>query len=616
MRYCESPFFYHRRKTREVVIGDPANGGFVMGGHHPVVKQSMLTCDTMDTALSVKQTLELVAVGCQLVRITAPTVKDAANLQNIVAELRKLGCNVPIVADIHFKPDAAMEAVKWVEVVRVNPGNYADTKKFAVKEYNDEQYAAELKRIEEKFAPLVIEAKKLRRCLRIGTNHGSLSDRIMNRFGDTPLGMVESALEFARICRQHDFHNFKFSMKSSNPKVMIECYRLLVARLNELGTDWNYPIHLGVTEAGEGEDGRIKSAIGIGSLLCDGLGDTIRVSLTEDSPREIEVCTDLLAQIPILSNSEFRIPSSEFAFDPFNFEKRETPEIELNEQTKCGGEQLIRVVVTRATWDKVAPKIRPKDDVKPEAVYEDLNIFEIDPTQDFEINCETQLVTVKDGVKLPAITAFRLLSAKLKQLGRNNPILLKDCINFTDAPLTPSLSPSDGERVAKPGEGFPLEPKIALLRASVVIGSLLADGIGDAILVRGEAGGGQSLRLAYNILQAAGCRSFKTDYVACPSCGRTLFNLQTVTARIKARTEHLKGVKIAIMGCIVNGPGEMADADFGYVGGAPNKINLYVGKQAIKFNIPEAEAVERLVDLIKEHNKWVEPEVKEMAIQS
>jgi len=593
MRYCESPYFYHRRQTREITIGDPANGGFVMGGNHPVVKQSMLTCDTMDTALSVRQTLELVAVGCQLVRITAPTVKDAANLANIVAELRKQECTVPIVADIHFKPEAAMEAVKWVEVVRVNPGNYADSKKFATKEYTDEQYAAELKRIEEKFAPLVIEAKKLRRCLRIGTNHGSLSDRIMNRYGDTPLGMVESALEFARICRTHNFHNFKFSMKSSNPKVMIECYRLLVARLEQEGPDWNYPIHLGVTEAGEGEDGRIKSAIGIGSLLCDGLGDTIRVSLTEDSPREIEVCRDLLAQIPLLSNSKVKIPFSDFSFDPFHFEKRQTPEIELNEQIKCGGEQLIRVVVTRATWDKVAPKIRPKDDVKPEAVYEDLNVAEIDPTQDFEVNCETQLVTVKDGVNLPAITTFRLLAAKLKRLGRNNPILLKDCLAF---------------------EPVPLEPKIALLRASVVIGALLADGIGDAILVRGEAGGGQSLRLAYNILQAAGCRSFKTDYVACPSCGRTLFNLQTVTARIKARTEHLKGVKIAIMGCIVNGPGEMADADFGYVGGAPNKINLYVGKTPIKFNIPEAEAVERLVDLIKEHHKWVEPEVKEVAV--
>ena len=275
------------------------------------------------------------------------------------------------------------------------------------------------------------------------------------------------------------------------------------------------------------------------------------------------------------------------SFDPFHFERRDTPEIELAGGVKCGGEQTVRVVVTQATWDKVAPKIRPRDDVKPEGIYEDLNIFEVDPTSDFDVNCETQLVTVKDGVALPAITAFRLLAAKLKRLGRNNPILLKDCTSF---------------------EPVPLEPKIALLRASAVIGSLLADGIGDAILIRGEAGGGQSLRLAYNILQAAGCRSFKTDYVACPSCGRTLFNLQTVTARIKARTDHLKGVKIAIMGCIVNGPGEMADADFGYVGGAPGKINLYVGKQAIKFNIPEAEAVERLVDLIREHHKWVESE--------
>src|SRR5579871_1251047 len=398
MRYCESPYSYQRRKTREVVIGDPKNGGVIIGGEHPVVVQSMLTCDTMDTAECVKQTLELVEVGCQLVRITAPTVKDAANLQNIVAELRARGCNVPIVADIHFKPEAAMEAAKWVEVVRVNPGNYADSKKFAVKEYTDEQYAAELKRIEEKFTPLVKLCKELGRAMRIGTNHGSLSDRIMNRFGDTPLGMVESALEFARIARKYDFHNFKFSMKSSNPKVMIECYRLLVARLAELGPDWNYPIHLGVTEAGEGEDGRIKSAIGIGSLLCDGLGDTIRVSLTEDSPNEIAVCHDLLAQIPVLSNSKSSVTEKNWPFDPFAFERRQTPEIPLGETVKCGGEQTVRVVVTQATWDKVAPKIRPRDDVKPEGVYEDLNIFEVDPTKDFEINCDTQLVTVKDGV--------------------------------------------------------------------------------------------------------------------------------------------------------------------------------------------------------------------------
>ncbi len=587
MRYCESVYHYKRRATREVVVGDPQRGGVIMGGDRPVVVQSMLTCDTMDTAECVKQTLELVAVGCQIVRITAPTVKDAANLQNIVAELRAKGCLAPIVADIHFKPEAAMEAAKWVEMVRVNPGNYADSKKFAVKEYSDEQYAAELKRLEEKFSPLVKLCKELGRAMRIGTNHGSLSDRIMNRFGDSPLGMVESALEFARIARKHDYHNFKFSMKSSNPKVMIECYRLLVARLEQEGPDWNYPIHLGVTEAGEGEDGRIKSAIGIGSLLCDGLGDTIRVSLTEDSPREIEVCRDLLAQIPVLANSRPDKFDLQPSFDPFTYTRRTAEEIEIADNMLCGGAQTVRVVVTRATWDRVAPKISAKADVKPEAVYEDLNVFEVDPTADFEINCDTQLVTVKDGVALPAITAFRLLAAQLKRLGRNNPILLKDCLGF---------------------EAVPLEPKIALLRASVVIGALLADGIGDAILVRGESGAGQSLRLAFNILQAAGCRSFKTDYVACPSCGRTLFNLQTVTARIKTRTQHLKGVKIAIMGCIVNGPGEMADADFGYVGGAPGKINLYVGKTPIKFNIPEVEAVERLVDLIKEHGKWAEPE--------
>ena len=291
--------------------------------------------------------------------------------------------------------------------------------------------------------------------------------------------------------------------------------------------------------------------------------------------------------------------------------RRPTPEIELADGMKCGGEQTVRVVVTRATWEKVAPRIRPKDDVKPEAIYEDLNVLEADPTEDFAVNCDTQLITVKDGLNLPVITAFRLLVARLKRLGQQNPILLKDCLASGErgTGILP-VSDDSGNSEATMLTGWktvPLEPKIALLRASVVIGSLLADGIGDAVLVRGEPGAGQSLRLAYNILQAAGCRSFKTDYVACPSCGRTLFNLQTVTARIKERTQHLKGVKIAIMGCIVNGPGEMADADFGYVGGAPGKINLYVGKTAVKFNIPEAEAVDRLVDLVREHGKWVEP---------
>ena len=586
MNYCASPYRHARRDTRPVLIGNPGNGGVLVGGSNPVVRQSMITCSTLDTDACIEQSMALVEAGCQIVRITAQTKRYAANLEPIIAGIRALGSNVPVVADIHFKPDAALEAVKWCEMVRVNPGNYADSKKFNIREYSDDEYAAELNRIEEEFAPLVEECKTRNRALRIGTNHGSLSDRIMNRYGDTPLGMVESALEFAHIARECDFHNFKFSMKSSNPKVMIECYRLLAARLAKLGEDWNYPLHLGVTEAGDGEDGRIKSAIGIGSLLCDGLGDTIRVSLTEDSPNEIAVCNDLLTQIPELTDPDAEIPNVPLAYDPFDYARRATPEIELADGIKCGGEQTIRVVVTQASWDKLATRIQPGDDVKPEAVYEELNVMEVDPRESFSINCDTQLVTVRDAIDLPAITAFRLLAGRIKALGRTNPILLKDCLSFGDAPL---------------------EPNIALLRAAVVIGSLLCDGIGDTILIRGESGAGQSLRLAYNILQAAGCRSFKTDFVACPSCGRTLFDLQEVTARIKARTEHLKGVKIAIMGCIVNGPGEMADADFGYVGGAPNKINLYVGREPVRFNIPEVEAVESLVDLIREHDKWVEP---------
>src|SRR5213082_58151 len=304
MKYCSNPFVYHRRQTREVKVGNVG-----IGGDNPIRVQSMITCDTMDTEASIQQTIELADAGCEIVRITAPTVKDARNLEHIVKGLRERGCNVPVVADIHFKPEAAMEAAKWVDKVRINPGNYADSKKFVIREYTDEQYAAELGRIRERFAPLVDLCKKRGIAMRIGTNHGSLSDRILNRYGDTPLGMVESALEFARIAREQEYHAFVFSMKSSNPKVMIECYRLLVARLEQEGADWNYPIHLGVTEAGEGEDGRIKSAIGIGSLLCDGLGDTIRVSLTEDSPREIEVCHDLLAQIPELAN--FVAPDSD-----------------------------------------------------------------------------------------------------------------------------------------------------------------------------------------------------------------------------------------------------------------------------------------------------------------
>ncbi len=597
MNYCVDPFNYHRRITREVMIGKVG-----VGGANPIRVQSMITCDTMDTEMSIQQTMELAAVGCEIVRITAPTVKDARNLEHIARGLRERGCDVPIVADIHFKPEAAMEAAKWVDKVRINPGNYADSKKFVIREYTDEQYAAELSRIRDRFTPLVELCKKRGIAMRIGTNHGSLSDRILNRYGDTPRGMVESALEFARIARDLDYHAFVFSMKSSNPKVMIAAYRLLVARLSEEGTDWNYPIHLGVTEAGEGEDARIKSAIGIGSLLADGIGDTIRVSLTEDSIHEIPVAKELVALTSTVAAGVSPVKGAagtaattdediDLSFDPFSYQRRATETIE-RDGVRLGGEELIRVVVRQANFEKIAHKIDKMGDYKPEIVYENANLVEVDPRDESAIkslneNSVAQLVTVKDDVGLPVITAFRLLATRLHA---HHPILLKDVFDC-------------GLRNEDCGKDF-LE---TLLVASTNIGSLLCDGIGDAILVQGEEAPGQALRLSYNILQAAGSRIFKTDYVACPSCGRTLFNLQTTTAKIKAATLHLKGVKIAIMGCIVNGPGEMADADFGYVGGAPGKVNLYVGKTAVKFNIPEAEAVDRLQDLIREHGKWVEP---------
>ena len=628
-------------------------GNVGIGGDNPIRVQSMITCDTMDTEASIQQTIELANAGCEIVRITAPTAKDARNLEHIVKGLRERDCDVPIVADIHFKPEAAMEAAKWVDKVRINPGNYADSKKFVIREYTDEQYAAELARIRERFSPLVDLCKKRGIAMRIGTNHGSLSDRIMNRYGDTPLGMVESALEFARIARDLDYHDFVFSMKASNPKIMIAAYRLLVARLNELGPDWNYPLHLGVTEAGEGEDARIKSAIGIGSLLADGIGDTVRVSLTEDSPHEIPVAKALIENISTTSNAQLRKLSrsgsstlnAQLSFDPFSYQRRATETLAVagiglsavasakaddpGQRIKLGGAELIRVVVRQANFDKIAHKIDKMGDYKPEIVYENATAVEIDP-RDYaaiaKINAEgsTQFVTVRDDVDLPVIAAFRLLAARLQA---RHPILLKDVLsrlaaeNDETGMTNDERSPND--RMTKGGSGFVIPSSLdirhssfldTLLTASTNIGSLLCDGIGDAILVQGEEAPGQALRLSYNILQAAGSRIFKTDYVACPSCGRTLFNLQTTTAKIKAATSHLKGVKIAIMGCIVNGPGEMADADFGYVGGAPGKVNLYVGKTAVKFNIPEAEAVGRLQDLIREHGKWVEPAPQKVAM--
>ena len=627
LSYCENPFVYRRRKTRQVKVGNVG-----IGGNNPIRVQSMITCDTMDTDASIQQTIELANVGCEIVRITAPTVKDARNLEHIVKGLRERGCNVPVVADIHFKPEAAMEAAKWVDKVRINPGNYADSKKFVIREYTDEQYAAELNRIRERFSPLVDLCKQRGISVRIGTNHGSLSDRILNRYGDTPLGMVESALEFARIARDLDYHDFIFSMKASNPKIMIAAYRLLVARLNELGPDWNYPLHLGVTEAGEGEDARIKSAIGIGSLLADGIGDTIRVSLTEDSPHEIPVAKALVENINKTPASQLSTINYQLSFGPYSYQRRASDRVAVagigdpGQRVKLGGAELIRVIVRRANFDKIAHKIDKMGDYKPEIIYENARVADVDPRDDAAIvrlNAEQspQLVTVRDDVDFAAIPAFRLLAARLHP---RHPILLKDtlrCALVNDEARMTKEQPDASVRAS----GFVIPSSLdirhssflqTLLTAATNIGSLLCDGIGDAILVHGEEAPGQALRLSYNILQAAGSRIFKTDYVACPSCGRTLFNLQTTTAKIKEATLHLKGVKIAIMGCIVNGPGEMADADFGYVGGAPGKVNLYVGKTAVKFNIPEVEAVERLKDLIREHGKWVDAAPQGSALET
>lgn len=577
-------FHYDRRQTREVMVGPVG-----IGADNPIRVQSMITTDTLDTESSVKEVLQLADEGCEIVRITAQTRRHAANLEHIASGVRSEGCKVPLVADIHFRPDAAMEAAKWVEKVRVNPGNYADKKKFLIRDYTDAQYSEELERIREQFSPLVKLCKSRGVAMRIGTNHGSLSDRIMNRYGDTPRGMVESALEFARIARDLDYHDFVFSMKASNPKVMIVAYRLLVSALSDEGSDWNYPMHVGVTEAGDGEDGRIKSAIGIGSLLNDGIGDTIRVSLTEEAVCEIPVAKKLVSicssqkDIQDLELNQEKIP-----FDPFNYNRRSSKRISV-QGVNIGGKETIRVLTTQQKFDAVSHKLKDMGEFQPEIIKESSGLIEIDPRDKGAVDRinesqESIPVGVIDHIDLPVIPAYRLLASRIKE---QHPIVLKD-----------TLFPSDDPNL--------LFEK-TLLKAASNIGSLLCDGIGDAILIQGEEAPGQSLRLSYNILQAAGVRIFKTDYVACPSCGRTLFDLQETTAKIRAATGHLKGVRIAIMGCIVNGPGEMADADFGYVGGAPEKINLYVGKEPVKFNIPQDEAVERLIDLIKEHDRWVDP---------
>ncbi len=694
MNYCANPFFWERRVTREVKVGSVG-----VGGNNPIRVQTMLISDTMNTDACIKEAVPIIEAGCEILRITAPSINDAKNLKNIVGELRKRGFQTPIVADIHFVPSAAMEAAEWCEKIRINPGNYADRKKFATREYSDDQYAEELERLEKAFTPLVLKCKQLGRAMRVGTNHGSLSDRIMNRYGDTPLGMVESALEFARVCRKNNYHDFIFSMKASNPKVMIEAYRMLVARLAAEGADWNYPLHLGVTEAGEGEDGRIKSAIGIGALLEDGIGDTIRVSLTEDSVHEIPVCREMvkkynalweqqragkLPQRPRIDVTEkrspysyLRRPTAEYHVGALRLRlgKEHPPRVELPVPVTATLPEIQRIttaeadtfaeilqfkVRTMADIGKIValkPKLRAHNIETPIAVKLDsaevnLPVFEVaekinvpfNGKEDIEallneaawpkipannssgvvLNTNTQPITVQFDIEgdspehftqncvaladvlkrwqmsqivlsvgrvegLDVIGAYRILTATFDNRGLVLPILLRDRVSSKNAHHA---------------------QENALIAASTHVGALICDGVGDAMEISGEDDLLKSIKLAYNILQAAGSRSFKTDYVACPSCGRTLFDLQTVTARIKSRTSHLKGVKIAVMGCIVNGPGEMADADFGYVGTAPGKISLWIGKTQVKQHIPEDQAVDELIALIKEHGKWMDAPAK------
>ncbi len=686
MSYCASRFHTLRRATVEVKVGQVG-----VGGNNPVRVQSMTTSDTQDVAATVKQSIALAEVGCEIVRITAPNVAAAQCLRAIREQFSAAGfSHIPLVADIHFLPSAAMEAVEHVEKIRVNPGNYADKKKFAVTDYSDADYERELQRLHESFSPLVLRAKALGRALRIGTNHGSLSDRIMNRYGDTPLGMVESALEFLRIAESHGFNQLILSMKSSNPKVMIAAYRLLVQRMND--ERMSYPLHLGVTEAGDGEDGRIKSAIGIGSLLYDGLGDTIRVSLTEDSVYEIPVAQALAKKAMSLWKPTINLTASPFArfaatadaVDPFNYSRRQSTPVDLSPTIKVGPAQPPRVFVripSIQAWPAALAQLTsarladtPAEGlILPIATTSELQsvsrelkelsqtgttpliVFDLAPTLPaVAVAAATEELTTAavflrtfdadDSVALHAFAQFTrsrghtlaiaTTAADVAALAPALPALGDDRLLFT---LSNPAAPIVGAVVAHPtgayralveqlrfaGVQSPIwirnttattvhgDPSFLsrLLDAAILTGSLLCDGMGDLVSIETESDAPRATQLAYNVLQGAGSRISKTEFVACPSCGRTLFDLQTTTQRIRAQTGHLKGVKLAIMGCIVNGPGEMADADFGYVGGAPGKINLYVGKTCVQYNIPQAEADSRLIALIKEHGKWFDPPV-------
>ncbi len=690
MSYVQNSYTYRRRETIEVGFGT-----LKLGGKNPIRVESMTTTDTMDTAATVEQCRRLYEAGCDIIRITAPSMKEAENLGEISKRLRAMGIHTPLVADIHFTPNAAMKAAEFVENVRINPGNYADRKKFIVREYTDAEYEAELERIHDQFKPLVLKCKEYGRSMRIGTNHGSLSDRIMNRYGDTPLGMVESALEFARICELYGYYDFIFSMKSSNPLVMIQAYRLLVEKADK-ELKHKYPLHLGVTEAGNSEEGRVKSAIGIGTLLEDGLGDTIRVSLTEDPVNEVHFGFELVKKyndkLWITADTistfakQFVTPKPEEPpFNPFEFNRRASQKIVVG-NLEMGGDAVPRVELevkeALANVEKVRDEIifsaKPFlaegakseltsittdfiDEVKAvqgalqekfvspilsvsvsemltaQALVNSvdkirLNIkrgdapFDLEGIQHLVGKAAIEFSFVKDEESDTAIAEilvriaekckvaglekamfsiqakeiifpYRRLAQAFKVAGITYPILLRYDATWVKPSENPHAKIPDSTTDAA-----------TLCAVAVQFGSLLCDGIGDAVALRSNLLRGDELNLLYNILQATRYRMTKTEFISCPSCGRTLFDLEEVTAKIKARTAHLKGLKIGIMGCIVNGPGEMADADFGYVGTGVGLISLYVGKEVVHRNIPEAEAVDRLVDLIKAHGKWREPE--------
>ncbi|WP_300357870.1 (E)-4-hydroxy-3-methylbut-2-enyl-diphosphate synthase [Fluviicola sp.] len=628
--FCKDLFNRERFETREVKVGNT-----VIGGNNPIRVQSMTTTDTMDTEGSVEQSIRMIDAGCELVRLTAPSKKEAENLSVIKKELLRRGYDTPLVADIHFTPNAAEIAAKLIEKVRVNPGNYADKKKFEEIDYTEESYQAELLRIEEKFTPLVLLCKEQGTAMRIGTNHGSLSDRILSRFGDTPEGMVQSAMEFIHICRKNNYHELIISMKASNTLVMVQAYRLLVQRMKEQGM--NYPLHLGVTEAGDGEDGRIKSAVGIGALMEDGLGDTIRVSLTEDPELEIPVARKLIQKFDKIEEYKLNY-SSNIKLDYFNHNKRITKSL-LN----IGGSNTSIVFADLSKKNKIVSTNFFGFGYSYSEQLDKWNIFDQaadfvylgDQTIDFEIPGTIRLVqNYQTWEKHRRSDAYPFCT--LKEYRQNKPggivflyVDLDTEYSASDLPTEDTVYVVETKRQQKTQVIRKFQYELAELNntspvilklnyeleelenlqlyASSDAGIHFIDGFGDGLWITAPRSLVDLNSLSFGILQATRTRISKTEYISCPSCGRTLFDLQETTGKIRERTSHLKGIKIGIMGCIVNGPGEMADADYGYVGTGPGKINLYKEKTVVRKNVSEAEAVDALIELIRENGDWIEP---------